>query len=162
MEHERWMQRALELAQRASCADEVPVGAVVVRGQEIIGEGWNQSIGLDDPTAHAEIMALRDAAHEMRNYRLPDTTLYVTVEPCMMCLGASIHARIARICYGAPEPKSGALVSRPIIQREHFNHFPQVTGGVLAESCSELMSTFFAARRKQQRRAKNPRGDNVL
>ena len=87
-EHERWMLRALELAQRAGCAQEVPVGAVVVRGQEIIGEGWNQSIALDDPTAHAEIMALRDAGRATRNYRLPDTTLYVTVEPCIMCAAA--------------------------------------------------------------------------
>ena len=112
-EHERWMLRALELAQRAGCAQEVPVGAVVVRGQEIIGEGWNQSIALDDPTAHAEIMALRDAGRATRNYRLPDSTLYVTVEPCMMCLGASIHARVARICYGAPEPKAG--ISKPCL-----------------------------------------------
>ena len=161
-EHERWMRRALELAQHAGCAQEVPVGAVVVRDQEIIGEGWNQSIGLDDPSAHAEIMALRDAGRAARNYRLPDTTLYVTVEPCMMCLGASIHARVARICYGAPEPKAGALVSQPPSQRQHFNHFPQIIGGVLAEPCSELMSTFFAARRNQQRRAKKLPGDNAL
>ena len=161
-EHERWMLRALELAQRAGCAQEVPVGAVVVRGQEIIGEGWNQSIALDDPTAHAEIMALRDAGRATRNYRLPDTILYVTVEPCLMCLGASIHARVARICYGAPEPKAGALVSQPSDQRQHFNHFPEVIGGVLAEPCSELISTFFAARRNQQRRTKKLRGDSVL
>ena len=129
------MHRALELAQRAGCAGEVPVGALVVYDHEIIGEGWNQSIGLNDPTGHAEILALRAAAVATGNYRLPDTTLYVTVEPCMMCLGASIHARIAHICYGALEPKAGALVSRSTGQREHFNHFPQVIGGVLAEPC---------------------------
>ena len=159
--HNFWMQQALELAQRAAEMGEVPVGALVVRGGEIIGEGWNQSIALDDPTGHAEVLALRDAARKIGNYRLPETTLYVTVEPCMMCLGASIHARIARICYGAPEPKAGALVSSPISQRAHFNHFPHVLGGVLADACSEVMSTFFAARRRQQQHEKKLRDGKV-
>ena len=152
------MHRALELAQRAGCAGEVPIGALVVRDHEIIGEGWNQSIGLSDPTAHAEILALRAAAVATGNYRLPDTTLYVTVEPCMMCLGASIHARIAHICHGALEPKAGALVSRSTGQREHFNHFPQVIGGVLAEPCGALMTAFFATRRAQQRAKRDAGG----
>ncbi|MBK87414.1 MAG: tRNA adenosine(34) deaminase TadA [Gammaproteobacteria bacterium] len=161
-DHDFWMQQALELARHAAEMGEVPVGALVVRGHEIIGKGWNQSITRDDPTAHAEVLAVRDAARNVNNYRLPEATLYVTVEPCMMCLGAIIHARVARICYGAPEPKAGALISRPISQRAHFNHFPHVSGGVLAEPCSEVMSAFFANRRRQQQREKLAPNDKVV
>ena len=159
----RGMDAAYEQAIKSRKEGGLPIGSALMNEQgQIVAKGHNLRVQSGDPTAHAEIMALRDAGRATRNYRLPDTTLYVTVEPCMMCLGASIHARVARICFGAPEPKAGALVSQPASQRQHFNHFPQIIGGVLAEPCSELMSTFFAARRNQQRRAKKLPGDNAL
>lgn len=146
---EDWMRCALALACRAAAVGEVPVGAVVVRAGEIIGRGRNQSIGANDPTAHAEIQALRCAARTAGNYRLPGATLYVTVEPCMMCAGALVHARIARLVYGAAEPKSGAVVSMGrLLSQPGLNHRVEVSGGVLANDCSQLLVAFFAARRK--------------
>ena len=147
-----FMQRAIELAYQAEQAGEVPVGAVLVRDGEIIGEGWNQPIGRHDPTAHAEIVALRDAAANVGNYRLPDTTLYVTLEPCPMCAGAIVHARVARVVYGASDPRSGAAgsVFDLLPSDERFNHRTTVEGGVLGELCSSLLSEFFRAKRRKE------------
>ena len=146
--HERWMREALILAQQAANADEVPVGAIVVHNGEIIGRGFNQPIRSCDATAHAEIVAIRSASQFRNNYRLPGTTLYVTVEPCTMCLGAMIHARVDRLVFGAAEPRSGALVSQgSLIKASHFNHQLSFVGGVLAEECSSLMQSFFRNRR---------------
>lgn len=144
-----FMQRALELAHRAESEGEVPVGAVLVREGEIIGEGWNRPIGEHDPTAHAEINALRDAARRVGNYRLPDTTLYVTLEPCPMCAGAIIHARVAKVVFGAPDPRSGAAgsVFDLLPSDKRFNHRTEVEGGTLSESCGELLRQFFRIRR---------------
>ncbi len=143
------MQHALELARRAEDEGEVPVGAVLVRQGRILGEGWNRPIGAQDPTAHAEIMALRDAARRLGNYRLPGTTLYVTLEPCPMCAGAIVHARVEKVVFGALDPRGGAAGSvfdlLPSDQR--FNHRTVVEGGVLAESCGDLLRQFFRARR---------------
>ncbi len=144
-----FMQRALELAERAQAVGEVPVGAVLVRDGVIIGEGFNQPIGAHDPTAHAEVVALRDAATRVRNYRLPDTTLYVTLEPCAMCAGAIVHARVARVVYGASDPRTGAAGSvfdlLPADQR--FNHRTACEGGLLAAEAGQLLRDFFKARR---------------
>lgn len=149
-DHELWMSRAIELAKSAEKAGEVPVGAVIVRDNQIIGEGYNQPIGTSDPTAHAEIMALRDAAGKEGNYRLPDSTLYVTIEPCTMCVGAMIHARIGTIVFGAREPRAGALVSNLHLHEQHFyNHRPSILDGILAEECSQLISDFFTERRSK-------------
>jgi tRNA(adenine34) deaminase len=143
-----FMRRALQLAQRAGAMGEVPIGAVVVRQGEVIAEGWNQPIASSDPTAHAEIVALRAAASHARNYRLPDTTLYVTLEPCAMCAGAIVHARVARVVYGAPDPKAGAGGSvLNLLESRQLNHRAQVTRGVLAEECSRRLREFFEARR---------------
>ncbi len=147
--HERWMREALIFAQQAANADEVPVGAIVVHNGEIIGRGFNQPIRSCDATAHAEIVAIRSASQFRNNYRLPGTTLYVTVEPCTMCLGAMIHARVDRLVFGAAEPRAGALVSQgSLIKASHFNHQLSFVGGVLAEECSSLMQSFFRSRRK--------------
>ena len=153
--HTRFIQRALGLAHRAAELGEVPIGAVLVRDNEVLGEGFNQCIGNSDPTAHAEIMALRASAEYLGNYRLPGTQLYVTVEPCVMCLGAIIHARVAQVIFGATEPKAGALISRPLAEQDHFNHFPEITVGPLGESCGRLMSDFFANRRLDKRGPKS-------
>lgn len=146
---EAFMQRALELARHAEAHGEVPVGAVLVLDAEVIGEGWNQPIGQHDPSAHAEIMALRDAGRKLRNYRLPETTLYVTLEPCPMCAGAIVHARVGKVIYGASDPRSGAAGSvfdlLPSDQR--FNHVTEAEGGVLAEESAQLLRQFFRARR---------------
>lgn len=143
-----WMQRALELARKAQELGEVPIGAVLVRDDQIIGEGFNAPISQQDPTAHAEIMALRDAARRIGNYRLLNTTLYVTIEPCTMCAGALIHARVAQLVYGASEPRSGAAGSIfDILQSSSLNHRVEVRHGVLAEECAELMQAFFRTRR---------------
>lgn len=143
-----WMQRALELARKAQELGEVPIGAVLVRDDQIIGEGFNAPISQQDPTAHAEIMALRDAARRIGNYRLLNTTLYVTIEPCTMCAGALIHARVAQLVYGASEPRSGAAGSIfDILQSASLNHRVEVRHGVLAEECAELMQAFFRTRR---------------
>lgn len=143
-----WMRRALALAQRAAQAGEVPVGALLVRGAELIGEGWNQPIGASDPTAHAEIVALRAAAARIGNYRLVDSTLYVTLEPCPMCAGAMIHARVARVVFGAADPRAGAAGAVfDLLRSPALNHRAEVTGGILAEECGTLLRAFFRARR---------------
>ncbi|GJM12282.1 MAG: tRNA-specific adenosine deaminase [Pseudohongiella sp.] len=147
--HERWMREALLLAQQAGDADEVPVGAVVVREGEIIGRGFNQPIRTYDATAHAEIVAIRSASQFCNNYRLPGTTLYVTIEPCTMCLGAMIHARIGTLVFGAAEPRAGAVVSQAsLIDAQHFNHKISYVQGVLADDCAALMQAFFKSRRQ--------------
>ncbi|MBI4998705.1 MAG: tRNA adenosine(34) deaminase TadA [Rhodocyclales bacterium] len=145
---EGFMQLALGLAREAGAAGEVPVGAVVVLDGEVIGRGFNQPILRHDPTAHAEIMALRDAADRAGNYRLPGATLYVTLEPCVMCTGAIMHARVARVVYGARDPKTGAAGSVVDLYGEsRLNHHADIEGGILAEQCGALLSSFFAARR---------------
>ena len=145
----RWMRRALELAARAEEAGEVPVGAVLVRDGEFIAEGWNHPIGAHDPTAHAEIMALRAGGQALGNYRLTGTTLYVTLEPCPMCVGAMIHARVGRLVYGAHDPKTGAAGGAlELLQAPIHNHQIEVTGGVLEAECAEQLRAFFRSRRK--------------
>ena len=142
------MHRALELARHAEEAGEVPVGAVVVLNNEIIGEGWNQPIVSHDPTAHAEMVALRAASQYAKNYRLPGAVLYVTLEPCAMCAGAIVHARIARVVYGAADPKTGAAGSVfNLLDSSVLNHRSQLTSGVLAEECGQMLRGFFEARR---------------
>lgn len=148
-----FMQRALELAGVAAQAGEVPVGAVLVREGAVVGEGYNQPISGCDPTAHAEIVALRAAATGCGNYRLPGTTLYVTIEPCTMCVGALIHARVERVVFGAPEPKAGALVSNlRLAEARHWNHHLAIEGGLCADAAMALMQQFFRERRAQARR----------
>lgn len=147
-DHHHWMRRALALAQAAAAAGEVPVGAVLVRDGQLIGEGSNRPIGRADPTAHAEILAIRDAAQRVGNYRLPGSTLYVTVEPCTMCAGALVHARVETLVYGAAEPKAGAVVSTArVLDNPRLNHRVAVVGGVLADEAARLLQEFFAARR---------------
>lgn len=143
-----FMRRALELAQRASAIQEVPVGAILVAGSNIIGEGSNCPISTCDPSAHAEIIALRSGAQKLNNYRLPNLTLYVTLEPCIMCLGAMLHARIQRLVFGAHDPKTGAVESLfQILQEPKLNHKIKYTGGILAAECGKLLSEFFKSRR---------------
>lgn len=150
MDDELWMAEALALAFEAGAADEVPVGAVVVLDGQIIGRGFNQPISRHDPTAHAEIMALRDAATRLGNYRLPGATLYVTLEPCAMCAGAIMHARIARVVFGARDPKTGVAGSvLDLFGEARLNHHAEIAGGVRAEECGQLLSSFFAARRRR-------------
>ncbi len=145
----RWMHRALELASRAEAAGEVPVGAVLVKDGERLAEGWNHPIGAHDPTAHAEIMALRAGGQALGNYRLTGTTLYVTLEPCPMCVGAMIHARVGRLVYGAHDPKTGAAGGAlELLQAPIHNHSIEVTGGVLEAECAEQLRAFFRSRRK--------------
>lgn len=147
---ESFMTEALGLAREAGSLDEVPVGAVVVLDGQIIGRGFNQPICRHDPTAHAEIMALRDAAQKIGNYRLPGCTLYVTLEPCAMCAGAIMHARVARVVFGARDPKTG--VSGSVINlfaESRLNHHTSIVGGVLETECGELLSSFFSARRNR-------------
>jgi tRNA(adenine34) deaminase len=144
----RWMRHALKLAQQAAALGEVPVGAVLVRGEEAIAEGWNQPIAAHDPSAHAEMVALREAARSLRNYRLNGLTLYVTLEPCVMCAGAIVHARIERLVFGAPDPKAGAVESvYDVISKPRLNHAVAWTGGVLATECGALLQQFFKSRR---------------
>lgn len=148
MNDEFFMREAISLARAAECLGEVPVGAVVVLNGEIVGRGFNSPIGEADPTAHAEIAALRDAARKLDNYRLPGCELFVTLEPCAMCAGAIIHSRIARVVYGARDPKTGVHGSVvDLFAVERLNHHTTVVGGVLAEQCGALLSEFFAARR---------------
>jgi tRNA(adenine34) deaminase len=148
MTHVHFMRAALALADDAARSGEVPVGAVVVQGGRIVGRGHNQPIGSHDPTAHAEIVAIRDAARTLGNYRLTGATLYVTVEPCMMCVGAAVHARIETLVFGANEPKAGAIESQ---QRAYahpwLNHQMTIVSGVLASDCAERLGTFFKAKR---------------
>jgi len=136
MEDAEFMRRALELARRAEDEGEVPIGAVVVQDGKIVGEGWNRPIAASDPTAHAEIQAMRAAAKATGNYRLPGTTLYVTLEPCDMCVGAMFHARVARVVYGAKDPKKLVLKNSVIVE-----------GGILAQECGSILSNFFAGKR---------------
>ena len=145
---EEWMQAALMLAREAAQHDEVPVGAVVVRDNKIVGRGFNQPIGRHDPTAHAEIRALRDAASVLGNYRLPGCTLVVTVEPCTMCAGALVHARIEQLIFGTREPRAGAVCSSArVLDNPGLNHKIAVVEGVLEKECKALMSAFFQERR---------------
>lgn len=146
-----FMAQALEQAQKAWDSEEVPVGAVLVRDGEVVAVGFNQPIGSHDPTAHAEIMALRAAAQVLGNYRLPGCDLYVTLEPCAMCAGAMIHARLSRVIFGAPDPKTGACGSIiDLFAQENLNHHTEVVGGVLAQQCGTLLKNFFAQRRQMQ------------
>ena len=145
---EEWMLAALLLARQAAQHDEVPVGAIVVRDNQIVGRGFNQPIGRHDPTAHAEIMALRDAAQTLGNYRLPGCTLVVTIEPCTMCAGALVHARIEQLIFGAKEPNAGAVCSSArVLDNLGLNHKLTVVDGVLEKECKALMSVFFQGRR---------------
>ena len=146
---EAFMREALILAQRAWDAGEVPVGAVVVKNGEIIGRGFNQPIASNDPTTHAEIVALRDAAQHVKNYRLVDCELFVTLEPCMMCVGAMLHARLHRVVFGASDPKTGAcgsVINLPA--EEKLNHHATFEGGLLREECGAMLTAFFQSRRK--------------
>lgn len=145
----QWMQHALTLARRAEAEGEVPVGALVVYEGGVIGEGWNRPISDHDPTAHAEIVALRAAARQAGNYRLPGSTLYVTLEPCLMCAGAMIHARVERLVFGAGDPKRGVTGGRfDVFSVPGLNHRFSVTGGVLETECATLLQTFFRQRRE--------------
>ncbi|MFP4696444.1 tRNA adenosine(34) deaminase TadA [Thiohalospira sp.] len=147
-DHAAWMERALALADAAEAAGEVPVGALVVRDGAVLGEGSNAPVGGCDPTAHAEINALRAAAGAVGNYRLPGATLYVTLEPCLMCAGAMVHARIAEVVYAAPDPRAGAAGSMvDVFELPGLNHRVAVTGGVRAEEAGERLRAFFRARR---------------
>ncbi|WP_116365497.1 tRNA adenosine(34) deaminase TadA [Parahaliea mediterranea] len=147
-EDEHWMRRALTLADRAENEGEVPIGAVVVREGALLGEGWNSVISYADPTAHAEIVALRDAARAVGNYRLPGATVYVTLEPCTMCAGAMIHARIDRVVFGAREPRAGVACSTCcLLDEPRYNHRVSWQEGVLAEDSSQRLKAFFRARR---------------
>jgi tRNA(adenine34) deaminase len=144
----RWMERALELAHHAEAQGEVPVGAVIVLDGEIIGEGWNQPISANDSTAHAEIMALRQACQTINNYRLPGADMYVTLEPCVMCAGALVHARLRRLYYATAEPKTGAAGSCvDVFSLPNLNHRVELEPGLLAEESSQLLRNFFRARR---------------
>ncbi|WP_050126515.1 tRNA adenosine(34) deaminase TadA [Yersinia aleksiciae] len=152
---EYWMQRALTLALRAQEEGEVPVGAVLVLDNQVIGEGWNRSIRDNDPTAHAEIMALRQGGQAVQNYRLLEATLYVTLEPCVMCAGAMVHSRIRRLMYGANDLKTGAAGSLvDILRHPGMNHQVEISAGVLADACSHQLSAFFRLRREQQKALK--------
>lgn len=143
-----FMQLALELAREGAALGEVPVGAVLVRDGEVLGQGFNCPISQSDPSAHAEMVAIRDAARAVGNYRLPGTTLYVTLEPCSMCAGLIVHSRIARLVFGANEPKAGVAHSQGRFFDQMFlNHRPAIEGGVLAEECSVVLSAFFKQRR---------------
>ena len=154
MTDETFMRAALEQADEARRRGEVPVGAVIVLDEAVVGQGFNQPIGSHDPTAHAEIVALREAGRRIGNYRLTGATLYVTIEPCQMCVGAMVHARIARLVYGAAEPKAGAIESA-MRAHEHpaLNHRMAATGDVLADECRAVMQEFFEARRRSEARS---------
>lgn len=152
---ERWMKHAIMLAGKAESIDEVPVGAIVVLDGEIIGEGWNQSINLHDATAHAEIMALREAGNTVENYRLINATLYVTLEPCSMCAGAMVHSRVKRLVYGAVDLKTGAAGSVfNLVEHPKLNHQLEVRSGVFATETGALLSQFFKRRRKEKKALK--------
>jgi tRNA(adenine34) deaminase len=147
----KWMQRALELARKAEAAGEVPVGAVLVKDDQVIAEGWNQPIISHDATSHAEIMAMREAGKKLNNYRLIDTVMYVTLEPCSMCVGAMIHARVAKVVYAASEPRTGALGGAfNLLMSNDHNHNFDVVSGVLAEESRDMLQSFFQSRRKNK------------
>ncbi|HEX5278298.1 MAG TPA: tRNA adenosine(34) deaminase TadA [Fluviicoccus sp.] len=154
---EAFMRQALALAAAGAGQGEVPVGAVLVSaGGEVLGEGYNQPILSHDPTAHAEVVAIRAAAAHLRNYRLEDTTLYVTLEPCTMCVGALVHARIGRVVFAAAEPKAGSLVSaRRLLESGYYNHVFRFEGGLLAEEAGQMLSGFFKSRREAARRGES-------
>ena len=148
MSEQHWMQQALALAGKAAAVGEVPVGAVLVSAGRCIAEGWNQPIGGHDPTAHAEVVALRAAGVSQANYRLTGTTLYVTLEPCLMCVGAIVHARVQRLVFGASDPKSGAVTTcMKGFEAPGLNHRVEWSAGVLADECGEILKTFFRSRR---------------
>ncbi|RVU41795.1 tRNA adenosine(34) deaminase TadA [Rheinheimera riviphila] len=152
---ERWMRHALMLADKAEQAGEIPVGAVLVKDDQVIGEGWNMSICQHDPSAHAEMLAVRQGAKQLQNYRLLDTTLYVTLEPCAMCAGLLVHSRIRRLVFGAYDAKTGAVGSvMDLVQHPVLNHQLQVTAGVLADECGAKLSEFFRKRRQQHKQQK--------
>ncbi len=143
-----WMQHAFELAKKAEVQDEVPVGAIIVFEEHIIGKGWNQSVSTNDPTAHAEIMALRQASTHLKNYRLPDTTLYVTLEPCAMCAGAIIHARVSRLVFAVEDPKTGACGSVfNLFQIDKLNRKVEIGAAVMRDECRALIQSFFKEKR---------------
>jgi tRNA(adenine34) deaminase len=151
----QWMDHALALAKKAEALGEVPVGAVVVLDGVIIGEGWNQPISSCDPTAHAEVMALRDAALRQQNYRLPEATLYITLEPCTMCAGAIVHSRVKRVVFAATEPKAGAVISNgSVFDRPEMNHRVEYTGGVQEAESAAVLQAFFKRRREEVKAAK--------
>jgi len=148
---EFYMAKALQLAEQAGAAGEVPVGAIVVKDGEIVGKGFNQPISGCDPTAHAEIVAMRNAANNLSNYRLSDCDLYVTIEPCTMCVGAMVHGRIRRVLFGALEPRAGALQSQlQLMDQSHYNHSIEWQGGVFAQECGDLISSFFRRKRESK------------
>jgi tRNA(adenine34) deaminase len=154
-DHEFFMGEAIKQALKADALNEVPVGAVVVKDGVIIGQGFNQPITASDPSAHAEVMALRNAGLSLENYRLVDADLYVTIEPCTMCSGAIVHGRIKRVIFGALEPKAGVAVSQGnIFENSYFNHQVEVIGGVLADECSQVVQNFFKRRRKEKKALK--------
>ena len=151
MNQEHWMEHCLALAKQAVAGGEVPVAAVVVKDNKLIAEAFNQPISAHDPSAHAEILALRRAAEKLENYRLPGCTLYVTVEPCSMCAGALVHARIEHLVFGAEEPRAGAVVSQQqLLDAPWLNHRVSYEGGVMTEACGQLMSDFFSRRRSKE------------
>lgn len=145
---QHWMRHAMSLAKKAEEQREVPVGAILVLNDSLVAEGWNQSVQLNDPTAHAEIMALRAAGKGVQNYRLLDAVLYVTLEPCAMCVGAMVHARVKRVVYGAHDPKAGAVSGAlKLAEAPHFNHKVTYHGGLLATECGQMLTAFFRDRR---------------
>jgi len=152
-----WMERALDLARRAEAEGEVPVGAIVVKDAEVVGAGWNRTIGLCDPTAHAEIIALREAGQTLGNYRMPGCVMYVTLEPCAMCVSAAIHARLDRLVFAAPDPKTGAMGGAYRLPDIHsHNHRLAGQGGLMADEAGELLRALFVARRSRAHRQTEP------
>ncbi|EAT11664.1 tRNA adenosine(34) deaminase TadA [Bermanella marisrubri] len=155
LQDEHFMALAIQQAKKADALNEVPVGAVVVLDGEVIGEGYNQPISGCDPTAHAEVMALRQAAKNVSNYRLVNADLYVTIEPCTMCAGAIVHSRIRRLVYGATEPKAGVIESQQtILTQSYFNHRVEVVSGILLDQCTDIVQAFFRRRRAEKKQAK--------
>lgn len=153
------MQQAISLAAKAESEDEVPVGAVLVHEGRVVGEGWNRTIALNDPSAHAEILALRAAGQQLENYRMPGAVLYVTLEPCCMCAGAMIHARVKRLVFGAADPKTGAAGGRfQVLSDAGHNHRVEVAGGCLQSECSAQLQSFFQRLRLEQARPAGPAG----
>ncbi|AWL12690.1 tRNA(adenine(34)) deaminase [Saliniradius amylolyticus] len=156
MAHDKWMARALTLAEQAAEQGEVPVGAVLVRDNQVLGEGFNQSITLSDPSAHAEMQAIRQAGKTVKNYRFPGATLYVTLEPCPMCAGLLVHSRIEQLVFGASDPRTGACGSvMDLAQHPALNHRYQVVSGVMEQECGEILKRFFRLRREQQKARKS-------